>query len=41
MLKKIIIIASNNLKESSHLGTKIKSNEYLDIGTEGVLRTDK
>jgi len=28
--------ASSNLKRSLHLETKIKSNEYLGIGTEGV-----
>jgi len=41
MLREKIIIASTNLKEGLHLGTKIKSNECLDIETEGVLRTDK
>jgi len=29
--------ASSNLKKSLHLGTKIKSNECLDIGTEEVI----
>ena len=39
MFRKIIIIinASSNLKMSLHLGTKIKSNGCLDIGTEGVI----
>jgi len=39
MYKKIIINASSNLKKGLYLGTKIKSNECLDIRTEGVLRT--
>jgi len=34
--KKIIINASSNLKKVLHLGTKIKSNECLDTGTEEV-----
>jgi len=36
MFKKIIINVSSNLKRGLHLGTKIKSNGCLDIGTEGV-----
>jgi len=36
MFRKKIINASSNLKKSLHLGTKIESNECLDIGTEGV-----
>jgi hypothetical protein len=35
-LEKIIINASSNLKRALDLGTKIKSNGWLDIGTEGV-----
>jgi len=38
MFRKIIINASNNLKRGLHLKTKIKSNGYLDIETEGVFR---
>jgi len=36
MFRKKIINASSNLKMSLHLGTKIKSNVCLNIGTEGV-----
>jgi len=36
MFKKKIINASSNLKRGLHLGTKIKSNVCLNIGTEGV-----
>jgi hypothetical protein len=36
MFRKIIINASSNLKRGLDLGTKIKSNGWLDIGTEGV-----
>jgi len=31
--------ASSNLKRSLHLGTKIKSNRCLHIGTDGVSGT--
>jgi len=34
---KKIINDSSNLKEGLHLGTKIKSNGCLSIGTKGVL----
>jgi hypothetical protein len=37
MFRKIIINASSNLKRGLNLGTKIKSNEWLNIGTEGVI----
>jgi len=36
MFREKIINASSNLKTGLHLGTKIKSNGCLDIGTEGV-----
>jgi len=36
MFRKKIIYTSSNLKRSLHLGTKVKSNGCLDIGTEGV-----
>jgi hypothetical protein len=36
MFRKKIINASSNLKRGLDLGTKIKSNGWLDIGTEGV-----
>jgi len=36
MFRKKIINASSNLKRSLDLGTKIKSNGCLHIGTEGV-----
>jgi len=36
MFRKNKINVSNNLKKGLHLGTKIKSNGCLDIGTEGV-----
>lgn len=36
MFRKKIINASSNLKRGLHLGTKIKSNGCLRIGTEGV-----
>jgi len=36
MFRKIIINASSNLKKGLYLQTKIKSNEYLNIETEGV-----
>jgi len=36
MFKKNKINASSNLKRVLHLGTKIKSNECLNIGTERV-----
>jgi len=36
MFRKKIINTSSNLKRGLHLGTKIKSNGCLDIGTEGV-----
>jgi len=36
MFRKKIINASSNLKRGLQLGTKIKSNECLDIWTEGV-----
>jgi len=39
MLRKKIINASSNLKKGLHLGTKIKSNRCLDMGTEGVRET--
>jgi len=39
MFRKKIINASSNLKGDLHLGTKIKSNEGLDIGTEEVYST--
>ena len=31
-----VLNASSNLKRSLHLGTKIKSNGWLDIETEGI-----
>jgi len=34
---KKIIDASSNLKRDLHLRTKIKSNECLNIGPEGVV----
>jgi len=37
MFREKIINVSSNLKRGLHLGTKIKSNECLDIETEGVL----
>jgi hypothetical protein len=37
MFRKKIINVFSNLKRSLHLGTKIKSNQCLDIGTDGVL----
>jgi len=37
MFRKKIINASSNLKRDLHLGTKIKSNECLNIGMEGIL----
>jgi len=40
MFRKKIINASSNLKRSLHLGTKIKSNEWLDIGTNGVINRE-
>jgi len=36
MFRKKTINASSNLKKGLHLGTKIKSNGCLDIGTEEV-----
>jgi len=39
MFRKKIINASSNLKRGLHLGTKIKSNECLDIGTERVVNS--
>jgi len=36
MFRKKIINASSNLKKDLHSETKIKSNECLDIVTEGV-----
>jgi len=33
--------ASSNLKRGLHLGTKIKSNGCLDIGTEGNIKIRK
>jgi len=36
MFREKIINTSSNLKMSLYLRTKIKSNGYLDIGTEGV-----
>jgi hypothetical protein len=36
MFRKKIINASSNLKMGLDLGTKIKSNGWLDIGTKGV-----
>ena len=36
MFKKKTINASNNLKRGLHLGTKTKSNGWLNIGTKGV-----
>jgi len=41
MFRKKTINASSNSKMGLHLRTKINSNEYLDIGTEGVLFLDK
>jgi SLT domain-containing protein len=41
MFRKIIINASSNLKRGLELGTKIKSNGWLDIGTEGVKQRSK
>jgi len=37
LFRKKIINASSNLKRDLHLEAKIKSNVYLDIGTEGIL----
>ncbi len=36
MFRKKIINAYSNLKRGLQLGTKIKSNECLDIGTEQI-----
>jgi len=36
MFRKKIINASSNLKMGLHLGTKIKTNKWLHIGTDGV-----
>ena len=36
MFRKKIINASSNLKRGLHVGTKIKSNECLDVETAGV-----
>jgi len=41
MSRKKIINASSNLKKRLYLGTKIKSNEWLDIETEGKSKCKK
>jgi len=36
MFRKKVINSSSNLKRNIHLRTKIKSNECLEIATEGI-----